>query len=195
MTPLAQGRSDHAQGARALHGRRRGSVASVYVLNEDHVAVIVATPRSEHERSGRFERRRGGVFSFAFDNVLAPGRYSPMFTLAHRGSGLDLIDRFEGGFSFVVTGPERHGRDGRPAGRAAVSRTRSAATRGPAAYERRGVRPGRSEAGPCERLGRPIRGPRALTDDWRASGTSPSTSRATSGSCASSARRSAICGS
>ena len=28
-----------------------------------------------------------------------------MFQLAHRGSGLDVIDRFEGSFSFVVTGP------------------------------------------------------------------------------------------
>jgi hypothetical protein len=26
-----------------------------------------------------------------------------MFTLAHRGMGLDLMDRFEGAFSFVVS--------------------------------------------------------------------------------------------
>ena len=44
------------------------------------------------------------MFSFAFDNVLAPGRYSPVITLSHRGSGLDVMDRFEGAFSFVVTG-------------------------------------------------------------------------------------------
>ncbi len=43
--------------------------------------------------------------SFTFDNILAPGRYKPVLQLAHRGSGLDMIDRFEGGFSFVVTGP------------------------------------------------------------------------------------------
>jgi ABC-type polysaccharide/polyol phosphate transport system ATPase subunit len=49
------------------------------------------------------------VFSFAFDNVLAPGRYSPMFTVAHHGFGLDVIDRFEGAFSFVVTGPTAQG--------------------------------------------------------------------------------------
>ena len=46
------------------------------------------------------------MFSFAFDNVLAPGRYSPVVTLAHRGSGLDVMDRFEGSFSFVVTGAD-----------------------------------------------------------------------------------------
>ncbi len=79
--------------------------ATVYVLNEEHKAVIVASTASEHERSGRFRSGEEVVFAFAFDNILAPGRYSPMFTLSHRGYGLDVIDRFEGAFSFVVTGP------------------------------------------------------------------------------------------
>jgi hypothetical protein len=43
------------------------------------------------------------MFSFSFDNVLAPGRYSPVITLAHPGSGLDVIDRFDRGFTFVVS--------------------------------------------------------------------------------------------
>jgi ABC-type polysaccharide/polyol phosphate transport system ATPase subunit len=84
-------------------------IASVYVLNEDHVAIVVATSAREHERSGHFEAGDEVLFSFAFDNVLAPGRYNPLFTLAHRGTGLDLIDRIEGAFSFVVTGPEAMG--------------------------------------------------------------------------------------
>jgi ABC-type polysaccharide/polyol phosphate transport system ATPase subunit len=77
--------------------------ASVYVHNEDHKAVVVASTVFEHERSGRFRAGEEAVFSFTFDNVLAPGRYSPVLNLAHRGSGLDVIDRFEGSFSFVVT--------------------------------------------------------------------------------------------
>jgi len=80
-------------------------VASVYVLNEDHVAVIVATTAQENERSGHYAAGENAQFSFSFENVLAPGRYNPLFTLAHRGTGLDLMDRFEGAFSFVVTGP------------------------------------------------------------------------------------------
>jgi hypothetical protein len=44
------------------------------------------------------------LLSFSFENVLAPGRYSPVVDLAHAGSGLDVIDRYESGFSFVVTG-------------------------------------------------------------------------------------------
>ncbi|MEA2196965.1 MAG: type transport system ATP-binding protein [Solirubrobacteraceae bacterium] len=83
--------------------------ASVYVLNEEHKAIIVATTLEERERTGRFTAGDEVVFSFTFENVLAPGRYNPMFTLAHRGAGVDLIDRFEGAFSFVVTGPKALG--------------------------------------------------------------------------------------
>ena len=79
-------------------------VASLYVLNEEHVAIVVATSARENERSGHFAAGEEALFSFTMDNVFAPGRYSPLFTLAHRGTGLDLMDRFEGGFSFVVTG-------------------------------------------------------------------------------------------
>jgi len=84
-------------------------VASVYVLNEDHVAIIVSTTLRENERSGRFASGEEVLFSFSFENVLAPGRYNPLFTLAHRGTGLDLMDRLEGALSFVVTGPEAMG--------------------------------------------------------------------------------------
>jgi ABC-type polysaccharide/polyol phosphate transport system ATPase subunit len=79
--------------------------ASVYVYNEEHRAVLIATTAIENEHTGHFDAGEEVVFSFTFDNVLAPARYSPVFQLAHRGSGLDVIDRFEGSFSFVVTGP------------------------------------------------------------------------------------------
>ena len=77
--------------------------ASVSIHNEAQHAVLVANSEIENERSGRFRAGEGVVFSFTFDNVLAPGRYSPVVQLAHRGSGLDVIDRFDGSFSFVVT--------------------------------------------------------------------------------------------
>jgi ABC-type polysaccharide/polyol phosphate transport system ATPase subunit len=77
--------------------------ASVYVLNDEHRAVVVATTARDLERSGRFAAGEEVVFSFSFVNLLAPGRYSPLFTLAHRGTGLDFIDRFEETFTFVVT--------------------------------------------------------------------------------------------
>jgi ABC-type polysaccharide/polyol phosphate transport system ATPase subunit len=77
--------------------------ASVFVLNEEHKAVTVANTEAQLERTGLFQAGEEAVFSFSFDNVLAPGRYSPLVSLAHRGVGLDTIDRFESGFSFVVT--------------------------------------------------------------------------------------------
>ncbi len=80
--------------------------ASLYVLNDEHRAIVVATTDSERERSGAFSAGDEAIFSFAFDNVLAPGRYSPMITLSHRGYGLDVMDRFEGDLTFVVTGVE-----------------------------------------------------------------------------------------
>jgi hypothetical protein len=79
------------------------------VLNEEHVAILVATSMRENERSGHFSAGEEVLFSFSFENVLAPGRYSPLFTLAHHGTGLDLMDRFDGAFSFVVTGLEAMG--------------------------------------------------------------------------------------
>jgi ABC-type polysaccharide/polyol phosphate transport system ATPase subunit len=84
-------------------------VASVYVLNEEHVAIVVATTARESERSGRFRAGEEALFSFSFENLLAPGRYNPLFTLAHRGTGLDLMDRLEGAFSFIVTGADALG--------------------------------------------------------------------------------------
>jgi ABC-type polysaccharide/polyol phosphate transport system ATPase subunit len=77
---------------------------SVTIFNDEHKAVLVATTAVDNERSGHFGASEEVVFSFAFDNVLAPGRYDPVVAITHRGSGLDVIDRLEGGVSFVVTG-------------------------------------------------------------------------------------------
>jgi ABC-type polysaccharide/polyol phosphate transport system ATPase subunit len=84
-------------------------VASLYVLNEEHKAIVVATTAREHERSGIFRPGESALFSFSLVNVLAPGRYNPLFTLAHRGTGLNLMDRLEGPLSFVVTGADASG--------------------------------------------------------------------------------------
>jgi ABC-type polysaccharide/polyol phosphate transport system ATPase subunit len=106
---LPQGKSMQVKARVAFGVDVEDPVASLYVLNEDHVAVLVATTAREEERSGRFSAGEEALFRFRFENVLAPGRYSPLLTLAHRGTGLDLMDRFEGNFSFVVTGAEALG--------------------------------------------------------------------------------------
>ena len=83
--------------------------ATLYVLDEDHRATVVASTTLDHQHTGRFQPGDGAIFSFTFENVLAPGRYNPMLTLAQQGFGLDVIDRFEGSFSFVVTAAQPQG--------------------------------------------------------------------------------------
>ena len=77
--------------------------AGVSIHNEDQKAVLVASSWIQHEHSGRFTAGERVLFSFSFENLLAPGRYSPVISLAHPGEGLDVMDRFDRGFSFVVT--------------------------------------------------------------------------------------------
>jgi ABC-type sulfate/molybdate transport systems ATPase subunit len=83
--------------------------ASVEVHNDEHRPVLIAASRREHARPGRFRAGAHARFSFSFENVLAPGRYSPVVDLAHAGAGLDVIDRYEHGFSFVVTATDAQG--------------------------------------------------------------------------------------
>ncbi|MBO0767662.1 MAG: ABC transporter ATP-binding protein [Solirubrobacterales bacterium] len=76
---------------------------SVYILNDEHKAVSVLNTQIWIEKTGVFEPGEEATFSFTFDNVLAPGRYSPMINLAHRGTGLDTMDQFDSSSTFVVS--------------------------------------------------------------------------------------------
>ena len=77
---------------------------SIYIHNEDHNVILIVSTVRDHERTGDYRAGEDVVFSFAFENVLAPGRYSPTVNIAHRGAGVDLLDQFKGEFSFIVTG-------------------------------------------------------------------------------------------
>jgi ABC-type polysaccharide/polyol phosphate transport system ATPase subunit len=79
------------------------------ILNEQRQPVVVSTTTSEHDRTGGFQVGEWVVFAFSFHNMLAPGRYHTVVTVSHRGEGLDVIDRFAGGLSFVVTGTSASG--------------------------------------------------------------------------------------
>jgi ABC-type polysaccharide/polyol phosphate transport system ATPase subunit len=82
---------------------------SVYILNEEHKAILIVSTVRDHDHTGDFRAGEEAVFSFAFHVVLAPGRYSPMVNIAHRGAGVALLDQFKGEFSFVVTGTDALG--------------------------------------------------------------------------------------
>jgi ABC-type polysaccharide/polyol phosphate transport system ATPase subunit len=82
----------------------RDPAVSMALLNDQRQPVVVATTAREQEESGEFHTGENALFSFSFHNMLAPGRYHPILTITHRGDGLEIMDRFAGGLSFVVTG-------------------------------------------------------------------------------------------
>jgi ABC-type polysaccharide/polyol phosphate transport system ATPase subunit len=82
---------------------------SMTLLNDHRQPVVVATTAEDRDESGMFKEGEWVVFAFSFHNMLAPGRYHPILTITHRGDGLDVIDRFAGGLSFVVTGTAASG--------------------------------------------------------------------------------------
>jgi ABC-type polysaccharide/polyol phosphate transport system ATPase subunit len=77
---------------------------SMTLLNEHRQPVVVSTTTQTREETGGFKAGEWAVFAFSFHNMLAPGRYHTILTISHRGEGLDVIDRFAGGLSFVVSG-------------------------------------------------------------------------------------------
>ncbi len=82
----------------------RDPAVSMTLLNEQRQPIVVATTAKDQEDTGSFQEGERAVFAFSFHNMLAPGRYHPILTITHRGEGLDVIDRYAGGLSFVVSG-------------------------------------------------------------------------------------------
>jgi ABC-type polysaccharide/polyol phosphate transport system ATPase subunit len=82
----------------------RDPALTLTLLNEHRQPVVVATTAEDREQTGGFHIDEWAVFAFSFHNMLAPGRYHPIVTITHRGDGLDVIDRYAGGLSFVVSG-------------------------------------------------------------------------------------------
>jgi len=82
---------------------------SLTILNEQRQPVVVATTTEDRDHSGGFTVDEWAVFGFSMHNMLAPGRYHTVVTVTRRGEGLDVIDRFAGGLSFVVSGMSSSG--------------------------------------------------------------------------------------
>jgi ABC-type multidrug transport system ATPase subunit len=76
---------------------------SVYVHNEEQKTVLVLSSVLDVEHA-RFRAGESVQFSFSFDNVLAPGRYSPVVNLADGVAPLGVAESYLSSFSFLVTG-------------------------------------------------------------------------------------------
>lgn len=84
-------------------------IVTLTVEDDEQRAMVVVTTMNEHDRTGLYRAGDEAVFAFWFHNVLAPNRYYATITIARRGSGLDLIDRFVREYSFMVTGSRATG--------------------------------------------------------------------------------------
>ena len=80
---------------------------AVAFVNPQRQNVFVASSASGGERSGRFEAGEEIDFEVSFENALAPGRYA-VSTLVSQPDG-EIVDRWEGIFTFVVTGARAGG--------------------------------------------------------------------------------------
>ncbi len=100
---LPQGQRVTAHARVRFHADLEDPQMSIYVQNEDHRTVMVLSTSSDPHRVGSYRAGEEAVFSFTFTNVLGPGRYNPVVFFAHWGSGVDVIDRYEGAPSFLVT--------------------------------------------------------------------------------------------
>ncbi len=103
VTAIAQGRRITARVMVSFTADVDEPVVGLGVLGDGDAVILNATTADDADRGVRFHAGEEVLFSFSFQNVLAPRRYKTAITLAHRGTGLDVIDRIEDAFSFVVT--------------------------------------------------------------------------------------------
>ena len=129
--------------------------ASVYVNNEEHKAVMVASTASRTRTPAGFSGGRGGSVLVQLRERPRARPLQPGGRAARRGLGLDVIDRFESGFSFVVTAPETLGGIVDLPVEVSVERASSVSTRSAGVSATATEDRTRSLDG----LGRPIRGP------------------------------------
>jgi ABC-type polysaccharide/polyol phosphate transport system ATPase subunit len=80
---------------------------AVAFVNPQRQNVFVASSATGGERTGRFEAGETVTFGVVFENALAPGRYA-LSTLVSLPDG-GIVDRWEGIFTFVVSGARAAG--------------------------------------------------------------------------------------
>ncbi len=79
------------------------------IENEDHWPVFAASSAWHGERTGGFKAGERATLTVKLPNLFTTGRYFVSPNLAHRGSGLDLIDRRPRMHDFVVVGVRSSG--------------------------------------------------------------------------------------
>ena len=93
----------------AFNGDVEDPVVGLSIENEDHWPMFATTSSWTSERTGGFRAGDRATLTVRLPNVLSPGRYHVSPQIAHRGSGLDLIDRRPRMHDFVVLGTRDSG--------------------------------------------------------------------------------------
>jgi ABC-type polysaccharide/polyol phosphate transport system ATPase subunit len=106
---VAQGRDLVIRAECAFHADVEDPVVGLSIENEDHWPVFATTSRDTQERTGTFRAGDRATLTVRLPNLLAPGRYHVSPQIAHRGSGLDLLDRRPRMADFVVVGTRAGG--------------------------------------------------------------------------------------
>ena len=84
-------------------------IVGLSIENEDHWPVFATTSTWASERTGTFRAGERATLTVRLPNLLTPGRYHVSPHIAHRGSGLDLMDRRPRMHDFVVVGTRASG--------------------------------------------------------------------------------------
>jgi ABC-type polysaccharide/polyol phosphate transport system ATPase subunit len=107
QSALAQGRPCTLRATARFERPLENPTIAVAFVNPQRQNVFVASSASEGESSGGFASGDTVDFAVSFENSLAPGRYA-VSTLISRREG-QIVDRWEGIFSFVVSGARAGG--------------------------------------------------------------------------------------
>ena len=104
---LPQGRPCTLRATVSVERTLEDPVIRAAFVNPERQNVFVASSAAREEPSGSYAAGETVEFAVAFENVLAPGRYSVSTLIARRDD--QVVDRWEGIFSFVVSGARATG--------------------------------------------------------------------------------------
>jgi ABC-type polysaccharide/polyol phosphate transport system ATPase subunit len=104
---LQQGRQCALRATIRFERRLQDPVFAVAFVNPQRQNVFVASSATRGEATGRFDVGETVEFGVSFENALAPGRYSVSTLISQQGG--QIVARWEGIFTFVVTGARAAG--------------------------------------------------------------------------------------
>ena len=107
QSALAQGRPCAFRASVRFESAVDDPSFAVAFVNPQRQNVFVASSATAGERSGCFAAGETAEFAVSFENALAPGRYAVSTQVSRPDA--EIVDRWEGIFTFVVTGARAGG--------------------------------------------------------------------------------------